>query len=63
MKAAGAFDGLPLFKAAWEAQIQTVRKQYEDHLVNALSPQLREGAIEDFEKRFLKPIRDAAGVS
>lgn len=57
-----AEEKLPLVKAIWEAQIQAVRKQYEAHLVNTLSPEFREGAIKDFERRFLKPIRDSAGV-
>jgi hypothetical protein len=57
-----AEEKLPLFKAVWEAQIQSVRKQYEAHLINTLSPELHDGAIKDFEKRFLNPIRDSAGV-
>lgn len=57
-----AKEKLPLFKALLDAQIQTVRNQYEAHLVNTLSPEFREGAIKDFEKRFVKPIRDSAGV-
>ena len=56
-------EKLPLIKAMWEAQIQTVRKEYEAQLANTFSPELRESAIKDFEKRFVKPIRDVAGVS
>jgi hypothetical protein len=57
-----AEEKLPLITAVWEAQIQAVRKQYEAQLINTLSPELRDQAIKDFEKRFLKPIRDSAGL-
>ena len=32
-------------------------------LMETFSPELREAAVKDFEKRFVKPIRDVAGVS
>ena len=57
-----AEEKLPLIKAVWEAQVQAVRKQYEAHLIDTLSPEFHDGAIKDFEKRFLKPIQDSAGI-
>lgn len=57
-----AEEKLPLIKAVWEAQVQAVRKQYEAHLINTLSPEFHDGATKDFEKRFLKPIQDSAGI-
>jgi hypothetical protein len=56
-----AQEKLPLFKALLDAQIQTVRNQYQAHLVNT-SPEFREAAIKDFEARFVKPIQDSAGL-
>jgi hypothetical protein len=58
-----AEEKLPLIRAIWDAEIQTVRKEYEAQLVNTFSPEHREAAIKEFEKRFVKPIRDVAGVS
>jgi hypothetical protein len=57
-----AKEKLPLFKALLDAQIETLRNQHEVQLAGPLSPELRAEAAKDFEKRFLKPLRDSAGV-
>ena len=57
-----AKEKLPLFKALLDAQIETLRNQHEVQLAGSLSPELRAEAAKDFEKRFLKPLRDSAGV-
>jgi hypothetical protein len=52
----------PLIKALLEAQLQTVRDQHNAQLAGPLSPELRQEATKDFEKRFVKPLWDSAAI-
>jgi len=52
----------PLIKALLEAQLQNIRDQQNAQLVGPLSPDLRQEAAKQFEKRFVKPLWDSAGV-